>query len=62
MTVISSATVLCFVKTGILRATGALIRELPQQDLSSPRMTIKKLIVLVAVFQGAGPGAIRMAC
>lgn len=72
-TLISSATVLCSVKVGSLRKTGAPIRGLPSGICGPhPRMAIKNSIVLVAVFQRVGergptgmiafgPGAIRMA-
>lgn len=51
---ISSTAVLCSITLGLLRETGALIRERPQQDRGSPGMVIRKLIVLVAVSNEQG--------
>lgn len=58
VTLISSATVLCSVKVGSLRKTGAPIRGLPSGICGPyPRMAIKNSIVLVAVFQRVGERA-----
>lgn len=51
---ISSTATLCSITLGILRETGASVRERPQQDRRSPRMVIRKLIVLVAVSNEQG--------